>query len=637
MVRRHGCELPVNVFQVVAITVFFLLVIAFYAFFAPFLGKTIFEYAAISAYTPVAITVFILYVRCTHINPADPGIMGKFEDVFNDISNANCNLDLQKLNQPENFNNVGGGMLSSPSSMFSHSLDDSHKRVSVGDDRKICLPGTHQRKSFLTCCNLGGLVCLIFAKDDCREEEASEQNADAEDALFCTLCNAEVRKFSKHCKSCDKCVDGFDHHCRWLNNCVGRKNYFTFISLMVTSLVWLLIEFGIGIAVLVLCFVNKTSTEKNITEKLGSGFSHALFATIVAICTAMSLLACAPLGELLFFHMILIRKGITTYEYVVAMRAMCEAALAIPDDEFQEGALYSPTNSATTARSGGSSLSLQYKGVWCTPPRVFVDQPDEIIPHLEPGMVPSTIDPDSAGNAENRNKSKKAVKISAWKLTKLDSNEAMRAAAKARASSSVLRPVEPHCTPDADCSFGGKTSIRSSASTDYRTTKESKFKKKPSPLASKEDFESVTSAASCLSSPIHIHEPVTLNLLPLQRSLPSTELSREGRRPLVVWDQEAGRYISSIPAFPRAETSMLGPARNSHVSSLKNPSTETSNHGRRLNVPSSPMAAPVLQPDRFLYTEQSIFFGGPILNVLPSDNTCRNDGNSRLTRNQNGI
>lgn len=37
--------------QVVAITVFFLLSIAFYAFFAPFLGKDIYEYVAIGVYS----------------------------------------------------------------------------------------------------------------------------------------------------------------------------------------------------------------------------------------------------------------------------------------------------------------------------------------------------------------------------------------------------------------------------------------------------------------------------------------------------------------------------------------------------------------------------------------------------------
>lgn len=35
----------------------------------------------------------------------------------------------------------------------------------------------------------------------------------------------------------------------------------------------------------------------------------------------------------------------------------------------------SPTGSAITAMSGRSShgMGLQYKGVWCTPPRIFMD------------------------------------------------------------------------------------------------------------------------------------------------------------------------------------------------------------------------------------------------------------------------
>ena len=37
--------------QVVAITVFFLLSVAYYAFFAPFLGNDIYEYAAIGVYS----------------------------------------------------------------------------------------------------------------------------------------------------------------------------------------------------------------------------------------------------------------------------------------------------------------------------------------------------------------------------------------------------------------------------------------------------------------------------------------------------------------------------------------------------------------------------------------------------------
>ncbi|KAK6141214.1 hypothetical protein DH2020_025045 [Rehmannia glutinosa] len=383
----------------------------------------------------------------TAINPADPGIMSKFD--------------------PE----------------LMHETKEKHESNAHGQNRKFdeVSNGTHSCASSASRSSFAG---ANSSKKDCRkQDEAAEQDATGEDALFCTLCNAEVRKFSKHCRSCDKCVDGFDHHCR------------------------LVIEAGVGIGVLVRCFVNKSHMEAEIVDRLGNGFSRAPFATVVAICTAVSLLACVPLGELFFFHMILIRKGITTYEYVVAMRAMSEAPAGASVDEELPNILYSPSGSATTGFSGGSSLGLQYKGAWCTPPRVFVDYqifPDnyygikllfwpqfsfstnyclsccsnslfpeipsllfinvakltdffetqeEVAPQLGPGMVPSTIDPDAAGLADKLNKGpKKGVRISAWKLAKLDSNEAVKAAAKARASSSVLRPLDNRRLPDSELS-----------------------------------------------------------------------------------------------------------------------------------------------------------------------------------------
>lgn len=55
------------------------------------------------------------------------------------------------------------------------------------------------------------------------------------------------------------------------------------------------------------------------------------------------------------------------------MRAMSETAGGQYVDEELPNIMFSPTGSATTGLSGGSSLGLQYKGAWCTPPRVFVD------------------------------------------------------------------------------------------------------------------------------------------------------------------------------------------------------------------------------------------------------------------------
>ncbi|KAI4973298.1 probable protein S-acyltransferase 19 [Hordeum vulgare subsp. vulgare] len=613
MVRKHGWQLPAHTFQIVAITVFFLLVVAFYAFFAPFLGKQILEYVAVGIYTPVAFVVFILYIRCTSINPADPGIMSKFDDGYVNAPESNTGLQGTKL--PEKTGIATG--TNSPTSTCRSSRDGrtNHGGLAAGDtDINIRTQPLRRRSG----CYFGGFICALFLKEDCRKSDDSENQVDAEDALFCTLCNAEVRKFSKHCRSCDKCVDGFDHHCRWLNNCVGRKNYFTFFALMTTSLIWLAIEVGVGIAVLVMCFVN-TNAEKIIQDKLGNGLTRPPFATIVGIFTLLSLVACVPLGELFFFHMLLIRKGITTYEYVVAMRAMSE----VPQDEEEDeraNIIYSPTNSATSGFSGGSSLGLHYKGAWCTPPRIFVDQ-DEVIPHLERGMVPSTVDPDDSGYAERPNKAKRQVKISAWKLAKLDGNEAMKAAARARASSSVLRPIGARGL--------GSTGTQS--------------------VVSQDEYGQ---SASSVSSPVHIHKlaPHTQMNVPPPRpperpGFPTTQTqatnprmfqsatsyARENRRASVAWDQDAGRYVSvaSAPARPGGGSSAAQPARAPRF--LENPSG-----GRNLApMSASSSALPSGQPsEKLAYSGQSIFLGGPVLGAAVK--SARNEANTEARPDDSG-
>ena len=45
-----------------AITVFFLLSVAYYAFFAPFLGKDIYEYVAIAVYSILVSTITFLFI-----------------------------------------------------------------------------------------------------------------------------------------------------------------------------------------------------------------------------------------------------------------------------------------------------------------------------------------------------------------------------------------------------------------------------------------------------------------------------------------------------------------------------------------------------------------------------------------------
>lgn len=474
MVRRHGWQLPAHIFQVVAISVFLLLMVAFYVFFAPFLGSSILEYAAMAVYSPVALAVFILYFRSTAIDPSDPGVLDKRKQ------RSHFNLDKAQA-APGSLVNASTnqvGLIKSPlglstparSSSVAHSDKDFDNKASWTEEGRQSMGSCDaDLDRNLGGRSVGGILCGWLVQDDnCRDDGLGHQPPVAdEEALFCTLCNVEVRKFSKHCRNCDKCVDGFDHHCRWLNNCVGRKNYITFVVLMFASLLLLVLNWGTGIAVVVRCFVAKSSVDRQILEMLGNGFSRIPFAVVVALCTLVSLLASIPLAELFFFHLILMRKGITTYEYVMAMRVQSELQ-GVPDGE-EQSVPTSPTSSSATGLSGSSSLGLHHRAAWCTPPRVFVENQDEVVPHLAPGRVPSTVDPDADSPSVKPDSriQKNAVRISAWKLAKLDPNEAARAAAKARQSSSVLRPLKMQESSMVDTDYTSTMSSRSSVSTEF--------------------------------------------------------------------------------------------------------------------------------------------------------------------------
>lgn len=60
-------------------------------------------------------------------------------------------------------------------------------------------------------------------------------------------------------------------------------------------------------------------------------------------------------------------QGITTYEYVVAVRAQ-------PGEPPIEDEVTTSTSGSTVpGMSRSSSLGLQQHGGWCTPPRIFVE------------------------------------------------------------------------------------------------------------------------------------------------------------------------------------------------------------------------------------------------------------------------
>lgn len=139
-----------------------------------------------------ALAVFILYIRCTSINPADPGIMARFEDGFIDVP---ANSDgLEGINLPQKANSAIG--THSPTSTCRSSLDghSNQRGTSIGEANIHVSSQLPKKRS--SCFLFGGLVCALFVKEDCRKLDDSEQQASGEEALFCTLCNAEVCFFS---------------------------------------------------------------------------------------------------------------------------------------------------------------------------------------------------------------------------------------------------------------------------------------------------------------------------------------------------------------------------------------------------------------------------------------------------------
>ena len=247
---------------------------------------------------------------------------------------------------------------------------------------------------------------------------------------------------------------------------------------------------------------------------------------------------------------------------------------------------------------------------------------------MERGRLPSTVDPDAIQEADKAKKlPQRPVRISAWKLAKLDSSEAIKAAAKARASSSVLRPIGSRYNPyDAD------------------HLSSSNFSGRSSPISTDQGFQNKNARA------------VMPGLSPsMTNSYPASNASHASRDDIGSWHQSLGNFssanvsnlaISPIqqqtsnrdhfnPIYQTSADESPWSARQSDVDG--NPSHENvaqipmrrnlgAAENMRTTVYWDPEAGRFVSSTRgagsssqvrgteLLYTDQSIFFGGPLVN-----------------------
>ncbi|XP_058194610.1 probable protein S-acyltransferase 22 [Rhododendron vialii] len=431
--RKHGWQLPYHPLQVVAVAVFLALGFAFYVFFAPFVGKQLFQYIAIGLYTPLILCVFGLYIWCAAADPADPGVFKskKYLKI----------PDRKKLSQQDE-SKLGGKSNSSIQAAHAAAtiggklLDENTKEMDAkteGCTVEIEKINVSSRPSSSVIPLLAFIPCAFKCNCSSPQEESSDQHLSEDGMFYCSLCEVEVFKYSKHCRVCDKCVDRFDHHCRWLNNCIGKRNYRKFFILMVSALVLLIFQWSAGILVLVCCFLEQKRFSVDITSKLGSSFTLAPFVIVVAVCTILAVIATLPLAQLFFFHILLIKKGISTYDYIIALR----------EQEQQEvGGQQSPQlshASSLTGLSSASSFNTFHRGTWCTPPRLFLEDQFDVVPPDSASV--SSLGKKMAGDEPIKKKNPATVKISPWALARLNAEDVSKAASEARKKSKILQPV----------------------------------------------------------------------------------------------------------------------------------------------------------------------------------------------------
>ncbi|KNC48584.1 uncharacterized protein AMSG_00361 [Thecamonas trahens ATCC 50062] len=145
------------------------------------------------------------------------------------------------------------------------------------------------------------------------------------DTLFCRLCQITTSPRTKHCWTCGKCVAGFDHHCMWLNTCVGDRNYAWFFAYLVTMTGLAVTLMGTSFVVFVVYFVDQASVDSHFYNVYPESVPLAVVAIVSGTVGVLCAIALALLAHLLAFHIFLIYKGESTYDYIVRQRAAADA------------------------------------------------------------------------------------------------------------------------------------------------------------------------------------------------------------------------------------------------------------------------------------------------------------------------
>ncbi|CAM6026095.1 unnamed protein product [Sphagnum balticum] len=168
---------------------------------------------------------------------------------------------------------------------------------------------------------------------------------------------------------------------QWLSSCVGRKNYTTFVAMLASTLALLLLDSFVGVAVFIRYWVDFKSLANEVIDKLGSNYLTSSPAIVA---------------------------GITTYQYIMAMRTQLEQEESVKAQK----ALESSSDSSTIDNPTSCAVPKVCR-------RIAWESSESDSGSTKDGMVGI------------HKKAKSVVKISPWQLAKLNTQEATQGAAAA--------------------------------------------------------------------------------------------------------------------------------------------------------------------------------------------------------------
>ncbi|KAK4481578.1 hypothetical protein RD792_012480 [Penstemon davidsonii] len=473
--RKHGWQLPYHPLQVVAVAVFLALGFAYYVFFAPFVGKQLFQYIAMGIYTPLIICAFALYIWCAAADPADPGVFKSkkyrsIQDNKNHVKQSGSKHGGESISSIQDANTVAIGEESNDKRK--HDIESAADCNTEPEKNNSLF---HQRS-----CSMAMLALLPCAYVCNSQKESSDQHTSEDGMFYCNLCEVEVWlcmflntastvEFAISVSIALTIIAGYItiymakqlcrqeelpevFHTDGVRPSPGMLNHalFLFVILLTKTfsyfITWfihgfctldlrlqLIIQWSTGILVLVLCFLEKKRFATNISSKLGSSFTVVPFIIVVVVCTILAMIATLPLAQLFFFHILLIKKGISTYDYIIALREQ---------EQHASGSHQSPQMSpvsSVTRLSSASSFNTFHRAAWCTPPRLFVEDQYDVVP--PDNISVSSLGKKKMGDEPTKKKNPAPVKISPWALARLNAEDVSKAAAEARKKSKILRPV----------------------------------------------------------------------------------------------------------------------------------------------------------------------------------------------------